>query len=131
MMDGHEKAVYPDMSEHRNDVSMEVNWNQNTGDTVRITIGDKTAVIPYVSLYGFVFMNAEGEALSDLMPVKQTVVRKIRKQHHVIVKRSVVKGDRIVVNCEIDVPIAIVQALKGDMGRTKFDISPGRIVVPV
>ena len=109
----------------------EVHWNQGTDDTVRITIGDKSAVIPYASLYGFVFINSEGEDMNNLMPVKQTVVKHLRKQHRVTVQRNIKRGEQLVVNCEIDIPVAIIQALKGDLGKIPIDISPSKIQVPI
>ena len=131
MLEGHEKAIYRDMSAARNDVGFEVHWNQGTDDTVRITIGDKSAVIPYASLYGFVFINSEGEDMNNLMPVKQTVVKHLRKQHRVTVQRNIKRGEQLVVNCEIDIPVAIIQALKGDLGKIPIDISPSKIQVPI
>lgn len=129
MMQGHEKATYKDKL-GVNDVEMEVNWNENTGEDIRITIGDKVAVISYDDLYGFILLNSTGEKFSQIAPAQKTLVRKFIKQHTVEVGKPLKKGERVVVNCEIDVPITVVQALQGNLGsigtgRSGNIISPG------
>jgi len=117
MMEGHEKAIYRDLSSRHNDLSMEVNWNTESGDTVRLTIGDKLAVIKYEDLFSFVFLNGSVEQKADMLPTTQTVVTKFKKIHIVEAKKNITKGEKIKVRCEIDVPTTVVQALKGDVAK--------------
>jgi hypothetical protein len=117
----------------RNDVTLEINFSSNPDlkETVKIEIGGKEAIIPIKYLYSFVFMVANSEQQERLMPVRQTLVRKIVKQHRILAKRDIKKGEYVVARCETNVPVEIWEGLKGMLEKRKSAVSFGAYKVPL
>ena len=124
MMEGHEIAVYP------GGIKLEVGWSSNpqNAEEIRVTVGDARATISYKDLFAFVLMNADADGISKLMPAQKTLVRKFIKQHKVQVKKPVPANGFVYVNCEVDVPIQVIQALAGNIDEVKA--SSPKIIVP-
>ena len=80
---------------------------------VRLTFKGESTKIKMDDLFGFVFVAVDSEKQTDLIPVRHTTVTKYVKQHTIQVKKDMKNGEQIVVNCEIDVPTTVVDALKG------------------
>lgn len=76
--------------------------------------GNKCAV-EKKDLYAFVFMVCNPEQQSELMPVRKTTITKYVRQHRVVAKKDIKKGEEIVVNCEIDVPTVVEEGIYGMM----------------
>lgn len=123
MMEGHEIATYG------GGLQLEIGWSKDPemADMVRVHIGDKKAMISYKDLYGFVLLNSAGDDLDKLAPVQQTLVRKFMKQHVVMAQKDIKRGQSLVVNCEIDVPIQVVEALRGDLNKARL-VKPSSIL---
>ena len=123
MLENRNKAFFPDLNK-KNDVGIEINWNQNTKDVVKINIGDKEAVIKMEDLYGFVVMSVSGEKQDNLIPVRQTTITKYIKQHKIMAGKNIKKGEYLVVNCEIDVPRIVEEGLRGSiLSKRKSSLS--------
>jgi len=120
MMEGHEKAVYP------GGITLETGWSSdpNLVEEIRVTIGDQKGIISYKDLFGFVLMNADAEGIAKLSPATKTLVRKFVKQHNVKVKKPIPAGGYVVVNCEVDVPISVMEGLAGSLSSMKASRSP-------
>jgi hypothetical protein len=76
--------------------------------------GNKCTVMKN-DLYAFVFMIGDPEQQSELVPVRKTTITKYVRQHRVIAKKDIRKGEEIVVNCEIDVPTVVEEGIYGMM----------------
>lgn len=101
------------------DIKIDVQWNKGSEKLAKLTIGDKQSVIKIVDLYKFVFVACDAEQQDDLLPMRQTQVRKYIKQHKVQVKKNLKPGDFLVVNCEIDVPLTVTEGLNGSLKTKK------------
>lgn len=101
------------------DVTLEVNFSENAKEDGkgRLTIGKESAIIDLTELLAFAFIHATDEQKADFMPVRQTQVQKVVRQHRVIAKDTIKPGQALVVNCEIDVPLTVIEAIKGDMTK--------------
>ena len=118
MLESHNKVNIPDLH-GKNDVEIEINSNKASqeGRVLRVRIGENTAYINYKDLYGLVWVMGNEEEQDNLMPVRSTTMRTFFKQHRVIAKKDIKKGEFIVVNCKMDVPTTITEGLKGLMGK--------------
>lgn len=102
-------------------VEMEINFNSET-DAIRVKVGDKTGIISKQDIYPVIFVIADPENQSKLMPVQKTEIRKYIKQHRVKLLKNMKKGEEMVVNCEVDVPLTIEQNLRGLIDKKKNKI---------
>lgn len=118
MLQEHNKAVIPDLN-GKHDVGLEVNWRTDLDRVVRISLGDKEAVIPMRELYGFVFVAADAEQQMEMLPVRKTTITKYVRQHKVKAKEAIRPGQELVVNCEIDVPTIVQDGLRKDIFGNK------------
>lgn len=112
MLEGNNIAVLKDQN-GSNDVTLEV--NPRTGeiaDVVKLKMGDKTAVITINDLYNFVWVIANSEQQTSLTPVRKTEVMIYERQHKVRANKNIKKGDVLIVNCKIDVPLTVVDSLR-------------------
>lgn len=118
MLQENEKVVMDDLRGHHK-VSMEVNHSSNPDlkDTVKVSMEGNDAIIPIKDLYNFVFLIANAEQQEQLMPVKQTLVRKIVKIHKIKAKKDIRKGEYVNARCETNVPVEIWEGLKGMMDK--------------
>lgn len=105
---------------------LELNWNKRVSPTdVRVRIGKESLVVDLKDLFFFVFTAGTTEMQSDLMPVRQTQVYKQIKQHRILLKRDVKKGEYIVANCETDIPVSVVDTLRGELFKNKKGLGNG------
>lgn len=118
MLSENTKVMLQDLK-GKQDVGMEVCFSDSPDlqDTVRVTMGSETAIIKISELYGFMFVIANAEQQEQLMPVKQTTVRKIRKRHIVEVTKDIRKGQKLNVRCETNVPVEVWEGMRGMLGR--------------
>lgn len=118
MIEEYDQAKIEDLRK-RNNVTLEVNFSSDTDlkETVKIEIGGKEAIIPIKYLYSFVFMVANHEQQDNLLPIRHTLVRKIVKQHRIMAKKNIKKGEYVVARCETNVPVEIWEGLKGMLGK--------------
>lgn len=93
-------------------VSFEVNWDPNYQDSIRITLGEHQAIIARSQLFEFMFMLATPEQQVDMIPVKKTEMIQYIKQHVVKAEKDIRMGEQIVVNCRVNVPQTIADAIK-------------------
>ena len=102
------------------ELELELNWNNSVLPTdVRVKLGDEETVIDLKDLYFFVFTAGTEEMQSDLMPVKQTQVYKQIRQHRIVCNKPMKMGEMIIANCEIDIPVSVVEGLRGDLFKKK------------
>ena len=111
MLEGRQEVNIPDYNK-KNDVKMVINWSPLSEDKVKIAIGDKEAVIAREDLYAFMFTIASPKQQEELLPIRQTTIRKYMRQHRVKVKETVEKGREVVFNCEISVPVTVEEGLR-------------------
>ena len=103
----------------KNNLICKVNWAPHEISTIKMSIGDKEAIIPIAELVGLLLSIGNEEQRDSLMPVRKTEVRKYIRQHKIMAKKNIKKGEFIVVNCEIDVPLTVTEGLAGIIGKKK------------
>lgn len=99
---------------------------------LRVIVGDKelTSMVKKVDLWGAVFAITDGKMQDDLMPVRQTQMMTFERIHSVRAKRDIKKGDVLRFKSKIDVPLTIVESLKGmlnDLGQPALPSGGGAI----
>ena len=139
MLDEAAKVGIPDKNGSKDELLLEVNWNKAMEGTtnVRVTLGDKSVVVDLKDLFFFVFTAGTQEMQDDLMPVRKTQVYKQIRQHRIVTKRAMKAGEMIIANCEIDIPLSVVDTLKGELFKKKTDMisrnnrkSVGNLFIP-
>lgn len=120
MLSEYNKAVISDLKGKR-DLEFEVNFSEDPlmKECVRVKIGSEDAIIPLKDIYEFMLVAGTPDQQDNLLPIKQTLVKKIIKRHVVAVKKDMKKGELMNVRCETDVPVEIVEGLKGLVNTPK------------
>lgn len=120
MLSEYNKAVLTDLKNKRN-LEFEVNFNDDPDfkECVRVKMGSEEAIIPLSEIYSFILIAGTPEQQDSLIPIKQTLVKKIIKRHVVMAKKDIKKGEMINVRCETNVPVEVVEGLKGLVNTPK------------
>lgn len=120
MLSEYNKAVLRDLKGKR-DLDFEVNFTKNPDfkECVKVTMGKEEAIIPLEDIYGFIMIAGTPEQQDNLLPIKTTTVKKIIKRHVVAAKKDIRKGELINFRCETNVPIEIVEGLKGLINKPR------------
>ena len=121
MLEGQNRVTIPDLN-NKNDLEMEVNWSPSTNDAIKVKLGGCEAVIKRKDLFGFMFVVATPEQQEMLMPVRKTTMTTYNRQHKVVAKRQIEKGQELVVNCQISVPTIVEEGLRQDIFGRKSSI---------
>src|SRR3990167_10432155 len=116
-----------------NNITAEINFSEKEelADCVKLTMGDKTAMIPIKELHSLVWSIADREQRDNLTPVKQTLVRKLVKRHVVEAKKDIRKGEMINVRCETNVPVEIYEGLRGFMPKRNPTTAATSFSIPI
>lgn len=122
------KAELKDVKEVNN-LIMDVNFNDEDKDCVRISIGDSESIIKYTDLFSFMFMLATKEQQALMMPVKEELGTQYMKQIRVKLKNDMKAGDEVVVNVPINVPEVIEGGNKstGSLSPYSTGLTPGLV----
>ena len=89
-------------------------------DVVELKVKDITCFVRMDDIYALALLILKPDQKDSLLPVQQTTIRKYFKQHRVKVKKDIKKGQDLVVNCEIDVPLMIEQNIKAFLNSNKI-----------
>lgn len=114
MLSGYNKAIVRDLRNKR-DLEFEVNFSDNPDfkSCVRVKMGEEEAILPLEDIYGFMLIAGTPQQQDNLIPVTQTVVNKIIKRHTIKVTKDIKKGEFLNVRCETNVPVEVVEGLRG------------------
>jgi hypothetical protein len=117
MMTGNNVATLSDKNK-RNDIEVEINKGGEQKEYVEIRVKDDRGewIKSYISikeLYGLIFMLVGEEEQKDMMPVQKTEVRVYERQHRIKLNKNMKKGDIVVANCRIEVPLIVEEGLSG------------------
>lgn len=121
MLSSYNKALLSDLRNKRN-ITFEVNWSDNADfkECVLVKMDGEQAIIPLKEIYSFMLIAGTPEQQDNLIPVKQTRVKKIIKRHVVMAKKDIKEGEMINVRCETNVPVEIVEGLRGLVNTPKI-----------
>ena len=106
----------------RYDIQVEVNKEGEMRDDVEFRIKDAMGEwiksrIAIKDLYGLIFVLVNPEQQQEMMPVRKTEIRYYERQHRVKVKRDIKRGEEVIVNCKISVPLVVEEGLAGLLKR--------------
>jgi len=121
MISEHNKLHLPDQN-HKNDVEVEMNYNSKLEGVLKMTIDGKIAHVKIEDLYGLAFVVCDPEQQMNLMPVRQTTIRKVIRQHTVKIGKNLKAGEKIIVNCEYDTPVSIEEGLAGNLKKRENNL---------
>ena len=122
-MKSNNTCTLTDIKGYRN-IEVEVNKNNKVEDYVEFRVKDENGnwVKSYVKikeLYALIFMLVGKEEQEVLMPIRQTDVRTYVRQHRIKLKKDMKKGEIVVANCRISVPLIVENGLRGLMKKRK------------
>ena len=120
-MKSNNTCTLTDIKGYRN-IEVEVNKNNKVEDYVEFRVKDENGnwVKSYVKikeLYALIFMLVGKEEQEVLMPIRQTDVRTYIRQHRIKLKKNMKKGEIVVANCRISVPVLVEENIKAFMGK--------------
>lgn len=96
--DERQKLVLSDVSTHGNDIICDINWNKFVkGGFIKITMGDRVAVVKKDHLFGIMFMLGDEEQQQRLIDryTKKYPVTKFFKMIGVTTTKPIGKGEMI------------------------------------
>jgi len=107
---------------NRCNIEVEINKGGEIKDYVefRVKDKDKNWVKSYISikeLYSLIFLIVDDKQQQELMPVKQTEVKIIERQHRIMLGKDMKKGEIVVANCRIEVPVRVEENIRALMGK--------------
>lgn len=132
MLEGYDKAVLADLK-GKNDLEVEINFSdeERFKDCVKVKMGKDEAFISKQDLYSVVWSIADPENQEKMLPVKQTLVRKIVKKHIIEVKKPLKVGDKVIAYCHTNIPVEIYEGLKGMMPKIKDHVRKRSFSLPI
>ncbi len=95
-----------------NNVTLDVNFDENYKDCLKLTIAGQEAIVKYTDLFSFMFVLASKEQQAKMIPIQQEKGDEYMRQHHVRLKRDMKEGEELIVNCKIHVPTIIEESIK-------------------
>lgn len=105
-----------------NPVTLDVNFDKEQPDCVRITIGDKFSIVKYADLFSFMFQLATKEMQAKMIPVREELGNQYMKQIQVKLTKDLKAGEFMVVNVPINVPQIIEDAILSEKKLSTEDI---------
>jgi len=72
----------------KNPVTLDVNFDKEQPDCVRITLGDKFSIVKYSDLFAFMFSIATKEAQAKMIPVREELGNQYMKQVSIKANKS-------------------------------------------
>ncbi len=94
-----------------NPVILDVNFDNDHPDYIRITIGGVSSIVKYTDLFSFMFTIATKEQQAKMIPVREELGHQYMKQIQVRLKKDMKEGDMVVVNVPINIPQIIEDAI--------------------
>lgn len=129
----HNVATLNDKNNQHN-IEVEVNKGGIIKNYVEFRVRDKDgewikSFIKIKELYGLIWMLVDDEQQQELMPVRKTQVKIIERQHRIKLGKDMKKGEIVVTNCRISVPVRIEENIRALMGK-EYQTKSG-ILIPV
>ncbi len=108
----------------KNDIVMEVGFSteEDLKDSIKVTVGEKEAIIKISDLYAFVFTIVNDKEQEDLIPIKKVLMRKLVRQHVIRATKDIKSGETIVSRCETDIPVEIWKAALLLKGKSQIPV---------
>lgn len=108
----------------RHDIEVEINRGGEVEDFVEFRMKDGNgnwikSYIKIAELYALTFMLVDDEKQQEMMPIRKTQVRIYERQHRIQLKKNMKKGEIVVANCKIDIPLVIEEGLSRIIGKRK------------
>jgi hypothetical protein len=133
MMKGNNIATLKDLK-GINDIEVEVNKNDKQQNFVEIRMKDRDgdwirSSIQIKDLFGLVFMIVGEKEQEELMPVRKTEVRVYERQHRIKLNKDMKKGEIVVANCRVDIPLMVEEGLS-KLIEKKASRTKSGIIVP-
>jgi len=120
MIENHNKITIPDVN-GKNDLTIEVNWSSvpeiQGCKMFKVEINGQYGIIKAEDLFAILFALGSEEVKEKLMPVRSTTITKYYKQHRVVAKKDIKRGEELVVNCSINVPSVVREGFKFEIAN--------------
>ena len=121
MIKGHNVAKLEDFSGDNHEIEIDVNWDKDLMEFIKLTIDDKIVYVKKSDLFAIMFLLATPEQQVEMVPVKREEMKEYERQHRVKLTKDMKEGEELVVNCKIHVPTIIDEAIRNE---TKEVVSP-------
>lgn len=93
-----------------NNVTMDVNFDEEHKDCIKFTLDEKEAIIKYTDVFAVMFTLATKEAQAKMMPVRQELGTEYMKEVTIKCTKDMKEGELIKVNVRIHVPTVIAES---------------------
>lgn len=118
MLKNHAKAVLKDI-QGINDLDFEVNWDPHNKNSIRVTLAGRISHISKDDLWNFVFSIVQASQQQRMIPVQKQEMEQYKKQHEIILKKDMLKGETVVAHCTVNVRQEVVDVIKRDLEAEK------------
>ena len=95
----------------KNPVTLDVNFDKEQPDCVRITLGDKFSIVKYSDLFAFMFQLATKEQQAQMIPVREELGNQYMKQVTIKATKDIKEGELVKFHIPINVPQVIEDAI--------------------
>jgi hypothetical protein len=127
MMEGKNIATLTDLK-GENNIEVEINKGNEASEVVEMKVKDEEgnwikSVVSIRELYGMIFMLVGPKEQQELLPVRKTEVRVYERQHKIKLSRDMRKGEIVIANCKMDIPLMVEEGLYGLVKRRAKTVS--------
>ena len=89
----------------------EIEFDPDRPNRVKVILNGENVMVGHKELYDFIFATSDLDKLAELIPVRKLEMTRYFRQHNVEATKDIKKGEKIIVNCEIDVPTIVKNAI--------------------
>ena len=98
-----------------NNLDLEINWDPNRKDLIKVTLANKVSIISKDDLWNFVFSIVQTDKQQQMIPVKKQEMEQYVKQHTVELQKDMKKGEIMAVNCKVNVRQEVADAVRREL----------------
>lgn len=119
MISEHNFAVIKDINDQK-EISFEVNFDKKHPEYIRVKIGTDTVKIDRQKLWDFVFAIVKPDMQLQMIPKLKTEMERYYKQHSVELQKDMKKGEKLLVNCEVNVKQEVADAYRREIEESNI-----------
>ncbi len=128
MLTKHNTATIKDHSEGKHEIILDVNWDKNLMEYIKLDFDGKVAYIKKSDLFQIVFVLATPEQQEQMIPVRRDEMKPYERQHRIKLTRDMKEGEELVANCKIHVPSIIDEAIRNEINNSSCDLGASKAI---
>lgn len=128
MLKKHNTATIEDHSDGKHEIILDVNWDKDLMDYIKLDFDGKIAYIKKSDMFMFMFVLGTPEQQEQMIPVRRDEMKPYERQHRIKLTRDMKEGEELVANCKIHVPSIIDEAIRNEINNSSCDLGASKAI---